>query len=201
MTLTNLSWRQKSSLNTSWCQKVRHGVIKYVMMSTISSWRQIMSLSQKYIKQTRHGVKNIVIISKTHHAAQKLFMASETRHDIKKFVKTSSWRQKSTPWHRIYVMTSKLRHDVNNFRSYLNCQYRFLFAFVLRIIWHQFDIYMMCRSQVINDCVIKSCILPITQLSSFITINPYITKLQYNIYLRTHIYTGKQIDRETPALQ
>ena len=50
-------------------------------------------------------------------------------------------------------MTSKLHHDVTHFGSHLKCQIRFLFAFVLRIFWHQLDIYTMCCSWVINDYV------------------------------------------------
>ena len=44
----------------------------------------------------------------------------------------------------------KLCHNIKNFHTYLKCQIRFLFEFVLRIFWHQF---VMCRSRVINDYV------------------------------------------------
>ena len=45
----------------------------------------------------------------------------------------------------------KLRYDLTIFQSYLKWQIWFLFAFVLGIFSHQFDIWTMCRSRDIND--------------------------------------------------
>ena len=38
----------------------------------------------------------------------------------------------------------------------------FLFAFVLRIFWHQFDIYTICSSQVINDYAFFTILVTLT---------------------------------------
>ena len=131
---------------------------------TTKSW----SLPSK----THHDVKGFVM-------AQKHVMTSKVRQDVKKFVMKSkrkfviawkgvSWRQKyviTSKGHGVinYAVTYKFCYDVKNcvmdvtnFKSYLKCQIRFLFAFVLRIFWDHLT--FMCRSRVMNNYnVLHNC--------------------------------------------
>ena len=143
--------------------------------------------------KTRHDVKKFVMKSKTYHDAKKLvkhvmtlkrstwpWWRQKVHHDVKKFImtskiperyvmtsKTSSWHQKVCHDIKGMLWRQKLHNDVKNFQSYLKCQILLLFAFVLNIFWHQFDISTMCRSRVIDDYVFFTISVTLTLTVTF----------------------------------
>ena len=91
----------------------------------------------------RHDVQKFGITSKTF---QEYVMTpkrlSWRSNGAPKSVKGTSWRQKivmsskRASWHKGMLWHQKLYHDVQNLQTYIKCQITFLFAFVLRIFWH-----------------------------------------------------------------
>ena len=108
------------SHRSSWRQKVRHDVKKYVIalknqwyvknMAQSTSWRQIYIINTLWRQKVRHDVKNM-LTSKLHHDVK-------IRHDyLKKVLMTSkgfSWRQKVCHDVKKYIVTSKLHYNVKN---------------------------------------------------------------------------------------
>ena len=149
MTSNSSSCSQKHLMSTSWRQK-------YVMTSQL--WRKYVMTSKVChdVSKFRHGVKNTSWRQNVRHVVKKFIMTSKYvmtsrrsswRH---KYVEGTSWRQKHRREVTKYAVTSKVCYYVKNcvMTSNTFSQLRFLFAFVLRIFWHQFDISTMCRSRV-----------------------------------------------------
>ena len=120
------SWCQCSS----WRQKVRHDINKYIMMLKVMevkvmSWRQkvryhvkkyvIMSKSTLSHQKVRYHIKKYVITSKSMLCVcQSYVMTSKVCHDVKKYsyIITSKVRQKVHYDVKKFVMTSMLHQDV-----------------------------------------------------------------------------------------
>ena len=95
-------------IDTLWCQDVRHYVTKYFMTPRIRHDVRKFALTSKcssWCKHTswwqnvRHYFKRFV---------KKMSSYKKVWHDVKSFVMASKIRQ-------MFVMKSKLRHDVNKF--------------------------------------------------------------------------------------
>ena len=112
------SWCQCSS----WRQKVRHDINKYIMMLKVMEVK-VMSWRQKVVcvKVTSGHVNKYVMTSKSTLSCQKVcrvcqsyVMTSKVCHDIKKYsyIITSKVHQKVRYDVKEYVMTSRLHQDV-----------------------------------------------------------------------------------------
>ena len=118
-----------TSKSLSWCQKLCHGVKKFVMILKSLSWHQkYVMTSKKFVmaSEIRYDVKTFVMTSKSSSWRHEYVIMSKNTsccqkvcYDVKKFVK-NTWHQKYVMASKKFVMMSQIQHSNNYVKNMSN---------------------------------------------------------------------------------